>query len=73
VIAIWTYQDASALLVYTDFKGYERYTLWHAPNAHQMNYEDPGELNHMLYTLSMEVPDQLDRVLSKKFRPKSTA
>ena len=74
VIAIWTYRDASLLLVYTDFKGYEHYILWHATNAHQMNYEDLGELNHMLYTLGMEVPDRpLDRVLSKKFRPKSTA
>jgi hypothetical protein len=69
VIAVWIYQDASAAVVYLDFKGNEKCILWHAPNAQQFNYDDPAELNHMLYNLGMELPDQLDRVLSKKFRP----
>ncbi|MFO0952191.1 MAG: hypothetical protein U0835_13785 [Isosphaeraceae bacterium] len=58
-----------ALIVHLDFKGYEKYIIWHAPNAQQFNYDDPADLNHMLFTLGMEVPDQLDRVLSKRFRP----
>lgn len=73
IIAIWIYEDASAAIVYLDFKGNEKYILWHAPNAQQFNYDDVGDLNHMLYTLGMEAPDQLDRVLSKRFRPRSPA
>jgi eukaryotic-like serine/threonine-protein kinase len=73
VIAIWIYQDASAAIVYLDFKGNEKYILWHAPNGQQINYEGGGDLSHMLYTLGMEMPDQLDSVLSKRFRPRSKA
>jgi serine/threonine-protein kinase len=73
VIAVWIYQDGSVVVVYLDFKTVERFILWHAPNAQQFNYDDGGELNHMLYNLGMEIPDQLDRVLSKKFRPHSPA
>jgi serine/threonine-protein kinase len=73
VIAIWIYEDASVAIIYLDFKGTVKYILWHAPNAQQFNYESPAELNHMLYTLGMQVPDQLDRVLSKSFRPQNTA
>jgi serine/threonine-protein kinase len=73
VVAVWIYQDASTAVAYLDFKGIERYILWHAPNAQQFNYDSTAELNHMLYTLGMEVPDQLDRVLTKRFRPRSPA
>ncbi len=73
VIAVWIYSDSSTVVVYLDFKGNEKYIFWHAPNAQQFNYDDPAELNHMLYTIHMEIPDQLDRVLSKKFRPRSPA
>jgi serine/threonine-protein kinase len=70
VLAVWVYQDASVAIVYLDFKGTEKYILWHAPNAQQLNFDGPGDFNHMLYTLGMELPDQIDRVLSKKFRPR---
>jgi eukaryotic-like serine/threonine-protein kinase len=73
VIAVWVYQDGSVAIVYLDFKNIERYILWHAPNAQQFNYVDAGELNHMLYNLGMELPEQLDQVLSKRFRPRSPA
>ena len=73
VIAVWVYQDGSIVVVHLDFKGAEKMILWHAPNAQQINYDDPADLNHMLYTLGMELPEQLDRVLSKKFRPRSPA
>jgi serine/threonine-protein kinase len=71
VVAVWVYQDASAVIVHLDFKGAAKYILWHAPNAQQFNYDDTADLTHMLYTLGMERPDQLDRVLSKSFRPKN--
>ncbi|SIO59105.1 serine/threonine protein kinase [Singulisphaera sp. GP187] len=70
VIAVWIYRDNSLAAVYLDFKKSENYILWHAPNSQQFNFDDPGELNHMLYNLGMEIPDQLDRVLSRWFKPK---
>jgi len=73
VVAVWVYQDASAAIAYLDFKGNVKYILWHAPNAQQFNFDDAGELNHLLSDLGMELPDQLDRVLTKKFRPRSPA
>ena len=44
VIAIWIYQDASMAVVYLDFQYKERYILWHAPDAHQFNYDYVEEL-----------------------------
>ena len=72
VVAAWVYEDASAALAYLDFRGGEKFILWHAPNAHQANFDHAADLNHELDSLGMEVPDQLDRVLSKRFKP-STA
>jgi len=63
VIAIWTYQDASMAVVHLDFQCKERYICWHAPDAHQFNFDYLEELRHRLSTLSLEVPDQLDRIL----------
>jgi serine/threonine-protein kinase len=71
VVAVWVYQEGSVAIVYLDFKGLEKYILWHAPNAQQFNFDEAAELNHMLFTLGMEVPDQMDRVLSKRFRPRN--
>jgi eukaryotic-like serine/threonine-protein kinase len=70
VVAVWIYQDASAALVYLDFKWSEKYILWYAPNAQQFNYDHPADLNHMLFNLGLEAPDQLDRVLTRKFQPR---
>lgn len=70
VIAVWIYRDHSLAAVYLDFKKSESYILWHAPNSQQFNFDDLGELNHTLYNLGMEVPDQLDRVLSRWYKPK---
>ena len=71
IIAVWTYQDNSLALVHLDFRGIERYILWHAPTGRQSNYDSAAELNHDLYQLGLEAPDQLDRVLSKSFRPRN--
>jgi eukaryotic-like serine/threonine-protein kinase len=43
--------------------------LWHAPKSHQLNFDEAGDLNHELFTLGMEVPDQIDKVLSRSFKP----
>jgi serine/threonine-protein kinase len=71
ILAAWAYQDHSLALVHLDFRGVERYILWHAPSGRQSNYDSAAELNHDLYQLGLEAPDQLDRVLSNSFRPKS--
>ncbi|HZW33694.1 MAG TPA: serine/threonine-protein kinase [Isosphaeraceae bacterium] len=69
VIAIWIYQDASTAVVYLDFQSKERYILWHAPDAQQFNYDSVEELRIRLSTMNLEIPDQLDRILSKKHEP----
>ena len=66
VIAIWIYQDASMAVVHLDFQYKERYILWHAPDAHQFNYDYVEELRLRLSAMNLEVPAQLDRVLSRK-------
>jgi hypothetical protein len=69
IVAVWVYEDNSLAITYLDFKGNECFILWHAPNAQQFNFSDAGALNHMLYHLGMEVPDQIHKALSKSFRP----
>jgi serine/threonine-protein kinase len=71
IMAAWAYQDSSLALIHLDFRGIERYILWHAPSGRQSNYDSAAELNHDLYQLGLEAPDQLDRVLSSSFRPRS--
>ena len=66
VIAIWVYQDASTAVVHRDFQNKERYILWRAPDAHQFNYDSVEELRIRLSVMNLEIPDQLDRILSKK-------
>ncbi len=49
--------------------GSERYVLWHAPRGHQIHFDGPGDLSHELFSLGLEVPDPLNRVLTRSFRP----
>ena len=69
LLAIWLYRDNSLVIAHLDFMNTERYVLWHAPKSHQLNFDEPGDLNHELFTLGMEVPDQLDRVLPARSSP----
>ena len=39
VIAVWLYQNASAAIAYFDFQYKERFILWNAPDACQINYD----------------------------------
>jgi serine/threonine-protein kinase len=73
ILAIWVYCDNSLVISHLDFVNNERYILWHAPKSHQLNYDSPADLNHELSTLGMETPDQLDKVLSRRFKPKNQA
>jgi serine/threonine-protein kinase len=69
LLAVWVYLDNSLAIVHLDFMNTIRYVLWHAPRGHQLNFDDAADLNHELYALGMEIPDQLDRVLSRGFKP----
>ncbi len=71
IVAAWCYQDESLAIAYLDFRNTVRYIFWHAPVAHQNNFDDPGELNHALFESGLEVPDGLNLALSKRFRPKN--
>jgi serine/threonine-protein kinase len=66
VIAIWIYQDASMVIAYVDFQHRERYILWHAPGAYQLNYDYLEELRARLSVMNLEVPDQIDQIVSGK-------
>ncbi len=71
LVAIWVYADNSLVIAHLDFMNTEHFILWHAPLGHQLNFTDAGELNHELFSLGMEIPDQLDRVLTRSFRPRN--
>jgi hypothetical protein len=65
-IAIWIYQDSSTAVAHLDFQAKERYILWDARDALQFNYGSVEELRIRLSTMNLEIPDRLDRILSKK-------
>jgi serine/threonine-protein kinase len=72
LLAVWVYVENSLAIAHLDFMSTERYILWHAPKGHQLNFDTAADLNHELYTLGLEVPDQVDRVLSRNFKPRNT-
>lgn len=69
IVAVWPYPNRSLAITYFDIRGVQRYILWDATNSQQSNFDDAADLNHALFQRSMETPDQLDRVLTNKFRP----
>jgi predicted Ser/Thr protein kinase len=71
IVAVWVYADDSLAIAYVDFRNTVRYISWYAPNAQQNIYEDPGDLNHDLYTLGLEAPEGLGVALTKRFRPRN--
>jgi eukaryotic-like serine/threonine-protein kinase len=71
VLAVWAYQDDSLAIAYVDYKNTERFISWHSPTNQQENFEDAAALNSALLRANLEAPDQLDRVLSKKYRPRN--
>jgi hypothetical protein len=66
MIALWVYRDGSVAVIHIDFQSKERYVFWHAPNARQFNFAYLEELRLVLSSSSLEVPDQLGEILSKK-------
>ena len=71
LVAVWVYEDNSLAIVHLDFMNSERFVIWHASRGHQLNFDDAADFNHELYTLGMEIPDQLDRVLTRRFKPRA--
>ena len=70
VVAAWTYANNSAVITYTDHMGTQKYICWDASINQQQNFDDGGALNHALFGMGLEVPDQVDRVLLKSYRPR---
>ncbi len=66
LIAVWIYAENSLVIAHLDFMNDDRFILWHAPRAHQLNFTDPADLNHELFTLGLEVPDSLSRALARR-------
>jgi serine/threonine-protein kinase len=65
-IAIWIFEDTSMAVAYQDVHHKERFILWHAPKAHQFNFDHVEELKRLLSSSSLEVPTQLDQIASGK-------
>jgi eukaryotic-like serine/threonine-protein kinase len=71
ILAVWVYQGGSLAITYYDNLNNQRYISWDATTGQQTNFDDAAELNHILYQLGLEVPDQLDRALSKRYQPQN--
>jgi hypothetical protein len=50
-------------VIYLDVHSKERFIVRHAPDAQQFNLDYVEVLRHRLSTLSLEVPNRLDRIL----------
>jgi serine/threonine-protein kinase len=68
ILAVWIYRDNSLLITHYDFKSVQRYVLWDAPRGHQVTPHDPEETYRELAARGLEIPDQLEAVLSRSFR-----
>jgi serine/threonine-protein kinase len=73
VAAVWLYENNSLVVSYLDNSSSPRFICWDAATSVQHTFEAADQLNHVLFQLGMEVPDQLDRVLTKRFRPRDPA
>jgi hypothetical protein len=71
VVAVWTYENHSLAITYLDNMSTQRYICWDAATNQQHNFDAADGLSHMLFQLGLEVPDQLDRALSRRFRPRN--
>jgi serine/threonine-protein kinase len=59
------------IVTYNDHMNSQKYILWDALASQQHNFDAASSLNHQLFQMGLEVPDSLDRVLSKSYRPKN--
>ena len=71
VAALWRYENNSLAITYLDHLNTVRFICWDAATNQQHNFDAADELNHMLYNLGLEAPDQLDRALTRRFRPRN--
>jgi serine/threonine-protein kinase len=69
ILAVWLYQDNSLALAHLDFQGTPRYVVWHAPRAHELKFDTSDDALQELETLGLEIPDQFEDALSRRFRP----
>lgn len=71
LLAVWIYEDNSLAIAHLDFMNSEKFVIWNASRGHQLNFDDAADFNHELYTLGMEVPDQVNKVLTRHFKPRA--
>jgi serine/threonine-protein kinase len=71
VAAVWHYENHSLAITYLDHMNVTRFICWDAATNQQHNFDGADELNHMLFNLGLEAPDQLDRALTRRFRPRN--
>ncbi|WP_337175878.1 serine/threonine-protein kinase [Paludisphaera sp.] len=73
LLAAWLYDDGSLLLSHVDFRNSVCYVLWDAPRGRQSVYTDPAILHRDLEAVAMEIPEAVDRALSRRFKPQGGA
>jgi serine/threonine-protein kinase len=69
IAAFWRHQDGSLVIAYIEHRGRTHYVLWEAAANVQHNLDHPADLLRMLDQLGLEAPDQIDRVLTRRYRP----
>ena len=70
LIAVWIHADHSLAITHFDNLNAQKYIVWDASAAKQTNFDDPAAFNSHLLAIGLEVPDQLDRSLTKSYQPR---
>jgi serine/threonine-protein kinase len=63
VLAAWPYQNNSLLITHVDHLSNPKYVIWDAVAGKQLDAKDRGELERLLFQLTLELPEDLDTVL----------
>jgi serine/threonine-protein kinase len=69
IIAVWLYTNNSMAVTYLDNLNNQKFIFWDATVAKQSNFDHADDFTQALYSIGVEVPEQLDRCLTKSYRP----
>ncbi len=69
ILAVWLYTNNSMAITYLDNLNNQKFIFWDTTTNKQSNFDHPDDFTQALYAVGTEVPDQLDRALTKSYRP----
>jgi serine/threonine-protein kinase len=70
IAAFWRYQDGSIAIAHLENRGRPRFVIWEAAAGVQHALDSDDDMRRTLHQLGLQPPDQLDRVLTRRFRPR---